>query len=147
MMDNINVEIAGDTQSINVVITEETQDITLQLEAVGEKGDKGDKGDTGEPAQIVPLCEFGDYCSGTITLSAPITNYQKLYFLCGNNALQTITVLTDNTTHKLTWDSNNEACAWKTKLHNTMTLTLSTNTVTINSSNVSQYGIRQVFAE
>lgn len=146
-MDNINVDITDDTQSVNIVITEETQDITLHLEAVGEKGDKGDKGDTGEPAQVVPLCDFGDYCSGTITLSAPITDYQKLYFVCGNDALQTITVLTDTTTHKLMWDANNDDSAWKTKLHNIIIVTISNSTVTINSSNVTQYGIRQVFAE
>ena len=146
-MDNINVDITDDTQSVNIVITEETQDITLHLEAVGEKGDKGDKGDTGEPAQVVPLCQFGDYCSGTITLSAPITDYQKLYFICGNDALQTITVLTDITTHKLMWDADNDDSAWKTKLHNIIIVTISNSTVTINSSNVTQYGIRQVFAE
>ena len=146
-MDNINVDITDDTQSVNIVITEETQDVTLHLEAVGEKGDKGDKGDTGEPAQVVPLCQFGDYCSGTITLSAPITDYQKLYFICGNDALQTITVLTDITTHKLMWDAENDDSAWKTKAHNIIIVTISTNTVTINSSNVTQYGIRQVFAE
>lgn len=146
-MDNINVDITDDTQSVNIVITEETQDITLHLEAVGEKGDKGDKGDTGEPAQVVPLCQFGDYCSGTITLSAPITDYQKLYFICGNDALQTITVLTETTKHKLMWDANNDDSAWKTKLHNIIIITISNSTVTINSSNVSQYGIRQVFAE
>lgn len=146
-MDNINVDITDDTQSVNIVITEETQDITLHLEAVGEKGDKGDKGDTGEPAQIVPLCQFGDYCSGTITLTAPITDYQKLYFICGNDALQTITVLTDVTTHKLMWDAENGNSAWKTKAHNIIIVTISNSTVTINSSNVTQYGIRQVFAE
>ena len=146
-MDNINVDITDDTQSVNIVITEETQDVTLHLEAVGEKGDKGDKGDTGEPAQIVPLCQFGDYCSGTITLSAPITDYQKLYFICGNDALQTITVLTDTTKHKLMWDADNDDSAWKTKLHNVIIITISNSTVTINSSNVTQYGIRQVFAE
>lgn len=146
-MDNINVDITDDTQSVNIVITEETQDVTLHLEAVGEKGDKGDKGDTGEPAQVVPLCQFGDYCSGTITLTAPITDYQKLYFICGNDVLQTITVLTETTKHKLLWDSDNDDCAWKTKFHNIITITLSGNTVTINSSNVTQYGIRQVFAE
>ena len=146
-MDNINVDITDDTQSVNIVITEETQDVTLHLEAVGEKGDKGDKGDTGEPAQIVPLCQFGDYCSGTITLTAPITDYQKLYFICGNDALQTITVLTDTTKHKLMWDANNDDSAWKTKLHNIIIVTISNSTVTINSSNVTQYGIRQVFAE
>ncbi len=133
--------------NINIVITEETQDITFHIEAVGEKGDKGDKGDTGEPAQVVPLCQFGDYCSGTITLSAPITDYQKLYFICGNDALQTITVLTDTTKHKLMWDANNDDSAWKTKLHNIIIVTISNSTVTINSSNVTQYGIRQVFAE
>ena len=146
-MDNINVDITDDTQSVNIVITEETQDVTLHLEAVGEKGDKGDKGDTGEPAQVVPLCQFGDYCSGTITLSAPITDYQKLYFICGNDALQTITVLTDTTKHKLMWDADNDDSAWKTKLHNVIIITISNSTVTINSSNVTQYGIRQVFAE
>lgn len=146
-MDNINVDITDDTQSVNIVITEETQDVTLHLEAVGEKGDKGDKGDTGEPAQVVPLCDFGDYCSGTITLSAPITDYQKLYFICGNDALQTITVLTDTTKHKLMWDADNDDSAWKTKLHNVIIITISNSTVTINSSNVTQYGIRQVFAE
>ncbi len=133
--------------NINIVITEETQDITFHIEAVGEKGDKGDKGDTGEPAQVVPLCQFGDYCSGTITLSAPITDYQKLYFICGNDALQTITVLTDTAKHKLMWDANNGDSAWKTKLHNIIIVTISNSTVTINSSNVTQYGIRQVFAE
>lgn len=146
-MDNINVDITDDTQSVNIVITEETQDVTLHIEAVGEKGDKGDKGDTGEPAQVVPLCQFGDYCSGTITLSAPITDYQKLYFICGNDALQTITVLTDTIKHKLMWDANNDDSAWKTKLHNVIIVTISNSTVTINSSNVTQYGIRQVFAE
>ena len=146
-MDNINVDITDDTQSVNIVITEETQDVTLHLEAVGEKGDKGDKGDTGEPAQVVPLCQFGDYCSGTITLTAPITDYQKLYFICGNDALQTITVLTDTTKHKLMWDANNDDSAWKTKAHNIIIITISNSTVTINSSNVTQYGIRQVFAE
>ena len=146
-MDNINVDITDDTQSVNIVITEETQDVTLHLEAVGEKGDKGDKGDTGEPAQVVPLCDFGDYCSGTITLSAPITDYQKLYFICGNDALQTITVLTDTTKHKLMWDADNDDSAWKTKAHNIIIVTISNSTVTINSSNVTQYGIRQVFAE
>ena len=146
-MDNINVDITDDTQNVNIVITEETQDITLHLEAVGEKGDKGDKGDTGEPAQVVPLCDFGDYCSGTITLSAPITDYQKLYFICGNDALQTITVLTDTTKHKLMWDAENDDSAWKTKAHNIIIITISNSTVTINSSNVTQYGIRQVFAE
>lgn len=146
-MDNINVDITDDTQSVNIVITEETQDITLHLEAVGEKGDKGDKGDTGEPAQVVPLCDYGDYCSGTITLSAPITDYQKLYFICGNDALQTITVLTDTTKHKLMWDAENDDSAWKTKMHNIIIITISNSTVTINSSNVTQYGIRQVFAE
>ena len=146
-MDNINVDITDDTQSVNIVITEETQDVTLHLEAVGEKGDKGDKGDTGEPAQVVPLCDFGDYCSGTITLSAPITDYQKLYFICGNDALQTITVLTDTTKHKLMWDAENDDSAWKTKAHNIIIITISNSTVTINSSNVTQYGIRQVFAE
>lgn len=137
-MDNINVDITDDTQSVNIVITEETQDVTIHLEAVGEKG---------EPAQVVPLCQFGDYCSGTITLSAPITDYQKLYFICGNDALQTITVLTDTTKHKLMWDANNDDSAWKTKLHNIIIVTISNSTVTINSSNVTQYGIRQVFAE
>ena len=146
-MDNINVDITDDTQSVNIVITEETQDVTLHLEAVGEKGDKGDKGDTGEPAQVVPLCDFGDYCSGTITLTAPITDYQKLYFICGNDALQTITVLTDTTKHKLMWDADNDDSAWKTKAHNIIIVTISNSTVTINSSNVTQYGIRQVFAE
>ena len=146
-MDNINVDITDETQEFNIVITEETQDITLHLEAVGEKGDKGDKGDTGEPAQVVPLCQFGDYCSGTITLSAPITDYQKLYFICGNDALQTITVLTETTKHKLMWDANNDDSAWKTKLHNIIIVAISNSTVTINSSNVTQYGIRQVFAE
>lgn len=133
--------------NINIVITEETQDITFHIEAVGEKGDKGDKGDTGEPAQVVPLCDCGDYCSGTITLTAPITDYQKLYFICGNDALQTITVLTDTTKHKLMWDAENDDSAWKTKMHNIIIITISNSTVTINSSNVTQYGIRQVFAE
>lgn len=130
--------------NINIVITEETQDVTFHLEAVGEKGDKGEHGD---PAPIIPLCDFGDYCSGTIALSEPISSHQKLYFVCGNDALQTITVLTDNTTHKLMWDANNDDSAWKTKLHNIIVVSLSNNVVTIVSSNVLQYGIRQVFAE
>ena len=136
--------------NINIVITEEKQDITLHLEAVGEKGnkgDKGDKGDTGQPAPVVPLCAYGDYCSGTITLTAPVTDYQKLYFVCGNDTLQTITVLTDTAKHKLMWDSDNDDCAWKTKLHNIIVVSLSESTVTILSSNVSQYGIRQVLGE
>ena len=137
-MDNINVEITDETQEVDIVITEETQDITFHLEAVGEKG---------EPAQVVPLCDFSDYCSGTITLSASVTDYQKLYFVCGNDALQIITALTDITKHKIMWDAENDNSAWKTKLHNIIVVTISNNMVTINSSNVTQYGIRQVFAE
>ena len=131
--------------NINIVITEETQDITFHLEAVGEKGDKGD---TGEPAQVVPLCDYGDYCSGTITLSAPVTDYQKLYFICGNdNGLETVVVTTDNRVHKLAWDCDNAAYMWKNKTQNAIVVTLSNNTVTIVSSNVTENGIRQIYAE
>ena len=128
--------------NVDIVITEETQDITFNIYACGEKGDKGD---TGEPAQVVPLCDFGDYCNGTITLSEPITKHQKLYFICGNESLQTITVLTDIPNHKLMWDVGNDAYAWKST--NIINVTLGITSVTINSSNVTQYGIRQVFAE
>ena len=132
--------------NINIVITEETQDITFHLEAVGEKGDKGD---TGEPAQVVPLCDYGDYCSGTITLTAPITDYQKLYFICGNdNGLETVVATTDNNrVHKLAWDCDNAAYQWKDKTQNAIVVTLSNNTVTIVSSNVTANGIRQIYAE